>query len=824
MGLPGAKRLLAGCEVPANIFTLCRGATLIIDAFVWLHCFAHVFAEAVDAGDCTSAVNCFEKRLRRLQFSGVFCLVIFDGAGSDAKGAEKQRRDVRREARVASLVRQAEEADGAALSSVEKKKLAAAGARVTPALIQATVNMLRRLGVSYTFGPVEADHQCVYEARTLSNAFIATIDQDLLVHAGVRVLLDVDWVTGGAILFDLSRKAEQLRVAAPAPPAAAAASGSAKGEGKKKAKRKRKADEDGDLTALLGLHGHGVVLAFASYSHTDYGGFKGVGEKTAIKALQLLEPGVLDPAALAAALVGVASKLRLKDVEETIVRTQTAFVAGLVFDRKDGSVRHLDGRPHSPELKFVGNFITDAAEALARSLGQRCHRVDCDCAKNPAHHHDLVDIKVVMRPGETQPTRLSTDYVPGAKLDRNILFSAPCQYTVTELDTFLRARRMPLTRGVVSDTNNNKDIKLAYVRAVFAEEEKSDKPVLLYSDGLCFIELLIARGEENARDWPQYDNAMAMACRASNGWTNASPTDIAIRGEVPVLPEAVLLKFYGELGSEQGAEGAQIRVLAEGYKRFATRAVVGGFGYLAKVPYVGFDDCCAIRVDVPRSMLKGSCKVMAILRTCAPAEGATLRRATEVVAVFCDKVCPAAAGGRCVHGSSVLQLVQNLDRPAECGEENLCTSKLCKWNMPGANVEAYVSTTPVAALPFFHAERLAEEAKRSVLAHQEDEGRIMFVPAEPGAWAEAKTVETDVFNTLYDVFAVKGKPCALATLYDDRLYKKAAASSSSSTATSSDSTAGAAASSSTSVVPIAPPPPPPPLRRSSRRVRVAAGS
>ena len=798
MTLPDAKKHLGGCGTAVNVFALCCGATLIIDIFVWLHCFCYATAEQVQAGDFSGVTQGVMNRIRRLQHYGIFCIAVFDGADSDAKAGTKLRRQTRQKARLESLMRRAEEHSSTPLSSEEKRRLAAAGAKITLELVLAVVNELRRCGVAYLFGPVEADHQCIQEARSLRNTYILTVDQDFLVHENVRVLLDVDFVTGAATLYALSVTAEALQASAAA--AAAPATN----------KRKRGGGEkEGALTTLLRRHGFAVLLAYAQLSHTDYGGFNGVGPATVLKALQHCAPGELSAAALAKALVAVArgGGLNVGDVQQTIERTGTAFLAGLVFDRVSRSVVHLDGRLHTAELDFLGEFVSDGDEAALRSLGLRCHRKDCGCASSADHRHDLVPVRVLVRPGESQPTRLSFDLCQGSQLKKDILCKKPCPYTVEQLDTFLRRRRYPLTRGVVADENNNKEKKVAYVLSIVEQEEASSVPVALYSDGLCFIDLLVARGEEQRRAWPQYDNDLATHCRDSKGWINKPPSDVEIRSSVPLLTEAPIIAFYAELGASSEGAGAHIRVLEEGFKRIATRATIEGFGFLPEVTLAGYEGCFALRADIPRSMHKGCCKTMVVLRAAAPAGGKTLRSVQEVVAVFCDEVCPAAKGGKCVHGSQLLQVAENLDRPSECNESSLCTSKLCKWNTPGANIEAYKCTNPVACLPFFHLKRLAEEAKRAVLAHQEDEGRLGFIPAETAAWAAFKADsegKTQLLREAFDFFSKDGAPCALGALLDDRLYEE-------------QPEEAAAASAGATVAPVLEEPEPQILRRSTRK-------
>lgn len=585
MTLPGAKKHLAGAEKAVDLRSECRGAIIFVDAFVWLHVFCVVFSEALAAEDYSSATAVFVTRIRRQSQFGVTCYPVFDGDGTEAKAVETSRRDAAKQRRLAALQRRVEEEQGKKLSAGEIQKLRAAAGHITPGLVAAVLDALREAGIAYLVAPFEADHQMVHLARVSRRpAYVATVDQDLLVHAKLRVLLDVDWLIGTARLFDLSF------FAAGGAAAAVAAAGAGAGAAGAKRKRGVPAPNVGRLCALLRRHGHGAILAYALLSHTDYGGFKGVGEVTVLKALERCADGALDTASLVAALravAGAAVKKLPADAETLVERTRTAFLGGLVYDPKTKAVRPLDGRTMTPDLAFLGE-VPSPEEAALRAVGLRCHRSGCKCAEDASHRHKLVPLKALVRPGDTQPSRLRFDQVPGSQLDEEALKANATKFTVAQLDAFLTARRYPLTRGTVADKGNegaSKAPKVAYVLEVLKEERESKKPVQLYSpNAVCLLDMLIALGEERAEDWPQYDNALARACAESTDWIEGQPSDAKLSGAIPVMTDAVVCAHWAQLGAEQEGGGAHIRALEQGFRRIATRAVLENFAYLPKVP------------------------------------------------------------------------------------------------------------------------------------------------------------------------------------------------------------------------------------------------
>jgi hypothetical protein len=690
-----------------------------IDAMVWLHLFVNVFADKVAAGEYGEVVSGFTARVIYLIGQGVSAIPVFDGSGTPAKAGTAEARRTATATRVSKLSAALAEASSETTAKDLKLKIAKAQSRSSPALIDEVIISLQRSGVPYVVAPHEADHQLVHMAQRGIIDFVVTVDADFLCHTGVKMIFTESggFYGGGARVFD---PAVEVREPADGDLGAII----------KLAKAKVRGDA---VEVLDGEVGAAVCLAYALLVGNDYmlNLADQFGPASAYAALLwLLENkadilsdnlrALYDPTCLLEAAQAVKPRLSFADNSVArIARATAAFKRGLVYfmsgDPSQRTIRSMDGsNSASTDLGYLGVLEPDPERALLLAIGRRCRRNGCEvCMDNDSATHGLdgepVQRFVALDLVDGHQLKLTYDMLPGSYLNKSELQSAG----VAQLKRWLKCRGVPCSGG------NRDDLRVAAVNMFNVEEANPDNVELQCPDGRSVMEYLIKAKVVREIDVPLFHTELFETVRDSSEWKE---TMLDIRAHAAVVDNYVIQRFYKDKDINTSRA---CKVLDRGHARFANRSILAGFGYLVSVPR--HPNHCAFRIDCPRSFNVTKYKVVVLCKT-ATIEGASVPKVKSVVAVWC--ACPAAKGGLCVHGSALLHVVRDLDRPIESGVESSPTAQMCVWNRPGGR-SLIDSSVRLASLPISRTSRLREASTRDAICHREDAGRLTWPPFLP---------------------------------------------------------------------------------------------
>ncbi|KAM3488290.1 hypothetical protein MY3957_008402 [Beauveria namnaoensis] len=187
MGVSGLLPLLKSIQRPTELKT-CRGQTLGVDAYGWLHRAA--FSCAVELGQgkpTTRYVTTAMHRVRMLLHFGIKPYMVFDGDYLPSKAATEDSRAKKREEKK-QLANDLMKAGKPGQATQEFQKCV----DITPEMASTLIQELKKMGISYVVAPYEADAQLVYLERKGLVDGILSDDSDLLVFGAKRLLTKLD--------------------------------------------------------------------------------------------------------------------------------------------------------------------------------------------------------------------------------------------------------------------------------------------------------------------------------------------------------------------------------------------------------------------------------------------------------------------------------------------------------------------------------------------------------------------------------------------------------------------------------------------------------
>ena len=152
MGVNGLWPLLTSAIEHVDVCATLQGKRVAVDWMVWLHRAAASHAFELLAGNLEPALGHLTLALGQLITNGVDIVVILDGEPLPSKADEVQRRSARRQIAVQeyeSIIRNKD----CESSGNDAKRAATLAATVTPELIEASINLLRKQGIAYAVAP-----------------------------------------------------------------------------------------------------------------------------------------------------------------------------------------------------------------------------------------------------------------------------------------------------------------------------------------------------------------------------------------------------------------------------------------------------------------------------------------------------------------------------------------------------------------------------------------------------------------------------------------------------------------------------------------------
>ncbi|OAQ71691.1 exonuclease [Purpureocillium lilacinum] len=187
MGVSGLLPLLKSIQHPLEL-KKCKGETLGVDAYGWLHRAAYCCAVELGQGKPTKKyINAAMHRVRMLRHFGITPYMVFDGDYLPSKAATEESRAQKRDERK-KLAHELLKAGKPTQATQEFQKCI----DITPEMASAVIQQLKEMGVPYVVAPYEADAQLVYLERQGLISGIISDDSDLLVFGAKRLLTKLD--------------------------------------------------------------------------------------------------------------------------------------------------------------------------------------------------------------------------------------------------------------------------------------------------------------------------------------------------------------------------------------------------------------------------------------------------------------------------------------------------------------------------------------------------------------------------------------------------------------------------------------------------------
>ncbi|UNI17701.1 Rad2 nuclease [Purpureocillium takamizusanense] len=187
MGVSGLLPLLKSIQHPLEL-TKCKGETLGVDAYGWLHRAAYCCAAELGQGKPTKKyINAAMHRVRMLRHFGITPYMVFDGDYLPSKAATEESRAHKRDERM-KLARELLKAGKPTQATQEFQRCI----DITPEMASAVIQLLKEMDIPYVVAPYEADAQLVYLERQGLISGIISDDSDLLVFGAKRLLTKLD--------------------------------------------------------------------------------------------------------------------------------------------------------------------------------------------------------------------------------------------------------------------------------------------------------------------------------------------------------------------------------------------------------------------------------------------------------------------------------------------------------------------------------------------------------------------------------------------------------------------------------------------------------
>jgi 5'-3' exonuclease len=295
--------LLMNIEYRRNLYDLCEERAMGIDGHGFLHravSIPHHALAIIFDDDYTEAASVFGIWMTQIVEHGVAARVVFDGAVTPGKEAEKADR-TSSAASALEIVRGAgRDADFQGDKDLKAALQKAAGGFCNRHLITTCLDELHEIGLSGIVAPFEGDGQLALMSRHMQVDYVLTPDSDLIVHGCTEVLLtpiggdDRLRFDTGDIVYHLPVKklcsdlmeTRQLREQCEDALATAAAAG--------KTISASEEDQARWMGACLSKHGIPGLRTLAVLLGCDYsgGGYPGVGMAKLLPVLLSAGPSV----------------------------------------------------------------------------------------------------------------------------------------------------------------------------------------------------------------------------------------------------------------------------------------------------------------------------------------------------------------------------------------------------------------------------------------------------------------------------------------------------------------------------------------------------
>lgn len=603
-----------------------------IDVFTWLHPFAKQHADETLRGNYAPVIKRVLGRLRMLRISWkVQVLCVFDGrklAGKEGTNTRRAERRARALAETDELYKAAVlaelGAEGAADDAgeieveIDQATLQAA-VGVDEAMVVAVIKAIRAEGYSYVVAPYEADAELALLYRQGFIAAALTVDGDFVVQ-GVPSVFNVGWERGG--WGDYYDEESIL-----------------KGPFHDDCPERR-------LVTLLRRHGFRALKVWAVLQGCDYVSLRNVGNVRALACLEALHVGKLNDLAeivrvLSTKVPGRADDSWLKELEKGLL----IYDCQVVYDLEQCKDVYLSAPPSGvarPLPLYVGQLWNDAvieeggADADAGAAASSASAVSDRESVASVHAlgfvgsdgnwRSLPAMERVIQPLSIHASHLTDDEVFGATklvlgawttgLDETGRRRRSGEPVKDTLYAFLQSRNYKGCSGYtwVELARAARD-RLQLEEEGRSRAEKAGKvaPPIFVRDkrGRCMAAMLVGEKRAPATAFPQLDPDLGAGKIAHAGWV----TDRALlQAQLPLLSEAVLLKYYAHLGTEKND---RVRVLTRGFAHIASHVAMKYFGYHPR-PFPSRPELTATRYRSHASYKAHDYLVRTAVTTCCP--------------------------------------------------------------------------------------------------------------------------------------------------------------------------------------------------------------
>jgi exonuclease-1 len=716
MGCPGMLKELRGAtERKWPYVRKCRGSTIGVDLFIWLHQeIMNFFRDVVEHGatspDYSSVLAAIKERVVRYVISGIRLFFVIDGRrlpgkyGTDAARAQRraqaqahidaavaaagQRAAARRTrsangraATTAAVTLSQALADGTLQVDIDDKTLRAAVA-VTDALVTEVICMLRTLhgGCTYVKAPYEADAQLACLDALDVIQYVMTEDGDLVTYGCRRVLLKVDRRSGTCDLLtqeSLSR--------APV-------------------------HDDTPLLQLCRKWTPTAILPFfAAVSSCDYskGDFPGWGPKLAANALKKVRGGKADlskltPMAVARAMQLLKAAVVPADASSKISACVDVFWRQVVYhpiEQCDMPLDAVRAKLQPGEWDAVpaqcGECAVEEDVLVKNSDEDSSIPIDSDgdspfpLPRPVAHAMGFIESRdgngrrvplpavTAVVDTATRPTHLTADMVAGAEIRACQVTPAIIAagykaggLTAAELHLFLLCRGQDHLSGnswakLAQKVHDQLVMEAAIEQAAINNGEEPPPLKLRDRDGTSVVEHLIQRRQAEVAEFPELDGELKAPAAGDAGW---STDQGVIANSLPGLSEEMLQSYFKALGTESDANA---RVLERGYQHIEaltsadfkfhptplpSRPNVQLFEFRCPASFCARAYLVTIFVETDLRSSRTIKPIVKVLRArCLPTEqGGTMCRASGASHTH--------PYGMCTHCSACLQIVRNFPR------------------------------------------------------------------------------------------------------------------------------------------------------------------